>query len=204
MQAMKKEQSINSCDHCKNEKFPSYSNQLEVLFDRQAKWIKKQDKKNSELIKQFEEQNKKLQILEEQNKKSQILFEEQNKKLQILEEQNKKSQILFEEQNKKLQIFEERCKRLNNRLSAAEGDVTGNSNSIEWLSREQNAQISSILKPTVTWSKALNKILTIVFSKKTLSESCSVGKKNAKNKPLDPMKLDVVKSMYIYIYIYIS
>ena len=173
MQAVKKEQLIDTCDHRKNEKFLSCSDRLmklELLFDKQAERIKKQEKNTSEMIKSFEEQKKRLQMS----------FEEQSQKLQILEEQNKK---------------------LQDRLTAIEGDVTGNSD-IEWLSKEQNAKISNILKQTTGWRKALSKILVIVFSKETLSQSCSVGKKNAKHKPLDVMKLDVIKSMYVFIALY--
>ena len=78
-----------------------------------------------------------------------------------------------------------------------EGDVTGSNSSLYWLSDGQNAEISHILKNTVSWTKALRRILRIAFDK-TLSHSyCGKAISRTGNIPLEAKKLAIIRGTYV-------
>ena len=92
--------------------------------------------------------------------------------------------------DKKIQELEEQVRNLlGGRRAAALNDIY-------WFTEEQKKEVEIILDDTsVTWTDALGKILVIAFGKELLSRSCAVGKKNATNIPLNPDKLDAIKSV---------
>ena len=209
-----------------------YSELFKEQDKKYSELFKEQDKKYSELFKEqdkklqlLQEEDKKLQLLQEEDKKLQLLVEqvkklqllvEEDKKLQLLKEEDKELQLLIEE-DKKLQLLkeedkkllqqdkllqlEEQVKNLQGRLAAAEGDVNAYDD-IDWLNKEQNAKVSSILNnPSIKWTEALRKILGTVFGKELLAQSSCVGRRHATYKALDARKLDVVRGIYVY-YLY--
>ena len=129
----------------------------------------------------------KLKEQEKKNSEQEKKYLEQEKVLQLLKKQ-------VEEHDKALQLLKDQTPQ----------DVNANDN-IDWLSKEQNTEVSMILtNPSISWKVALRKILSTVFGKKLLAQSCSVGRRHATYKALDTRKLDVVRGMYIInLFIYI-
>ena len=67
------------------------------------------------------------------------------------------------------------------------------------ISTEKMTAINMILSDRIIgWKAALRKILTIVLGVTELSQSCAKGKKNAKNRPLDPTLLQSITGTNIH------